>query len=233
MRMMTAGPGGAYTLRVTNRTLVTWVALGTSVVGVAAIVVAGRSGQASRSAPTDHAQPSLAAHAPRAPTAAIGMPLTAAVRRHARAALTSPSTSSNVALGIGSQGRGMGSPQPGANESDAQTQLERRWAQQESNLQWTEEASAYMESAMDAANIPADRLEALECHGDLCRIQMRFTSDKEAGGLYELRNPDYEVTFFRDGEYVTVFVSPLKPQASPQDQPVAQAAQPAPEKTGQ
>jgi hypothetical protein len=118
--------------------------------------------------------------------------------------------------------------------TEEQLRLERRWDEQPSNVEWTGEASAYVESAMETANIPRDRLESLDCHGDLCRMEMRFASDQEAGGLYELRNPDYDLKYFRDGEYYTIFVSPIdRKAASPDEQSLAQAAEHALEKSGQ
>ncbi len=89
----------------------------------------------------------------------------------------------------------------------AERELDRRWAAQESNPEMTDNARAYVGAAMEAAHVPSDRLNALECRGDLCRIKMSFTSNDEGSALYQLRNPDYDVQLFRDGQNVTLFAS--------------------------
>ena len=108
---------------------------------------------------------------------------------------------------------------PAAREAERRRQLDRRWAAHESNPELTDNARAYMGGALEAAHVPADRLKALECRGELCRIQMSFTSDDEGSALYQLRNPDYDLQLFRDAQNVTVFASRANPQVNaPQGQ---------------
>ena len=91
--------------------------------------------------------------------------------------------------------------------TEDQVRMEQVWASETENSEWTEATEDYLEDALSDAKIPVDRLRSVDCRDTLCRVKLHFTSQQEALGLYNLRQPDYTLRAFRSGEDYAVFIA--------------------------
>lgn len=92
-----------------------------------------------------------------------------------------------------------------ATRDAALTQLTSTWQSEERDFVWTDDARDYIATLLQDAHVPPERLVASDCRQSLCRVELRFESEAEAGQAYDLRHPDYDLRVFADGLTYTLF----------------------------
>jgi|GEM_PF-4099100 len=93
--------------------------------------------------------------------------------------------------------------------------LAQRMESEPADETWTSEMESYLLEAIEAAKLDPDSLGTVDCRRSVCLLTFAFDEPRDAAKLYDLRDPDYDLSVRREGEAeYTVYVQRSNPPAN-------------------